>query len=191
MSATADRRLDAQKADIFVDVPDRVVEIGPGVGANFSRYREGTTVVACEPNAGLHEELRAAADRTGVTLELHPGDLKSAGLAEGSEHFVVSTLVLCSVGDQRGVVDEVYRILAPGGRFVFVEHVAAEPGSAQRRWQELLRRPWGFVGDGCDPAASTVEAIAEAGFDRLTTSDRRIGPAFEPTSPTYWGTAYR
>ncbi|NIV75570.1 MAG: methyltransferase domain-containing protein, partial [Gammaproteobacteria bacterium] len=45
----------------------------------------------------------------------------------GSFDTVLTTHVLCSVSDQGAVLAEVRRVLRPGGRFLFLEHVAAAP----------------------------------------------------------------
>lgn len=55
-------------------------------------------------------------------------------------------------------------MLRPGGRFFFVEHVAAPPGSALRRLQRALRVPWGVLADGCRPDRETGRIIREARF---------------------------
>ena len=61
---------------------------------------------------------------------------------------------------------------------MFIEHVAAEAGSALRRWQRRLRRPWGLVADGCRPDQDTVGLLREAGFDVSDLElDRTLAPA--------------
>ncbi|MDP8944507.1 MAG: methyltransferase domain-containing protein [Actinomycetota bacterium] len=82
---------------------------------------------------------------------------------DGSFDTVVSTLVLCTVPDQEAALDEVRRVLRPGGRLLFIEHVrAAEP---MARWQDRLEPLWRRLLGGCHPNRDTVAAIEEAGFE--------------------------
>jgi hypothetical protein len=53
------------KQAVFTGLPDTVVEIGSGVGANFRYIRPGTRVIAVEPNPYMHRSLRLAAERSG------------------------------------------------------------------------------------------------------------------------------
>ncbi len=178
------------KDQVLVDLPDRIVEIGPGLGSNFGRYAAGTQVTAFEPNLAMHQGLREAAAAAGIEIEIRSDDLREAQLDTGSVRAVVSTLVLCSVGDQASMVAEIYRILEPGGRFLFVEHVASEQPRI-RRWQRAIRWPWGLIGDGCDPAPHTVEAIEDAGFSEVRAERDIVGSKLNPAHPVYWGTAIR
>lgn len=187
----ADEALDGPKREVLVDLPGRIVEIGPGRGDNFARYPAGTHVVAFEPNHAMHEALRAAAGRHDIELELRAGDASSMDLPDGSEDVVVSTIVLCSVGDPRPAVAEVRRVLRPGGRFVFVEHVGAPAGTRRRRVQRLLRRPWRFVGDGCDLTNDAAAALEEAGFTSVDATVRHVGARTDLANPTFWGIATR
>ena len=76
---------------------------------------------------------------------------------------MISTLVLCTVPDQEAALDEVRRVLRPGGRLLFIEHVrAAEP---MARWQDRLELLWRRLLGGCHPNRDTVAAIEEAGFE--------------------------
>ena len=141
-----------------------VVEIGPGAGPNARYLAAGTRWVCVEPNVHFHPRLRRAAQAHGLDLELAAGTAEALPLADGAADAVVSTLVLCSVRDVDQSLAEVRRVLRPGGRFVFVEHVAAPPGTALRRMQTALRRPWGWLADGCRPDRQTEDAVREAGF---------------------------
>lgn len=188
ISAGVDASFRESKDEIFVDLPDQILELGAGLGDNFKRYAVGTRVLAFEPNTAMHEGLRKAAADQGLELTIDARDLRDSGLADASQSLVVSTLVLCCVGDQAAMVAEIRRVLAPGGRFIFVEHVAAEDETTHRI-QRLWRVPWGIVGDGCDPAPSTVSAIEQAGFGDLDAQRGRNGSVLNPTHPVYWGIA--
>ncbi|MDY7106418.1 MAG: class I SAM-dependent methyltransferase [Actinomycetota bacterium] len=187
----ADEMLDAPKREVLRDLPPRIVEIGPGRGDNFGRYPEGTQVVAFEPNHAMHAGLADAADRHGIDLDLRDGHAEAMDLPDGGEAVVVSTIVLCSVGDPHAAAAEVHRVLRPGGRFAFVEHVAAPPGTMRRRVQGLVRRPWRFVGDGCDLTNDAVAAVHAAGFTTVDATVRRIGSGADLANPTFWGVATR
>ncbi len=77
---------------------------------------------------------------------------------------VISTHVLCSVHDLDGALEEIRRVLKPGGKFVFLEHVAAPPHTGLRRVQNSVRPLWHLIGDGCYPNRETWRAIESAGF---------------------------
>lgn len=147
--------------------PRTVVEIGAGAGPNARYLARGTRWVVVEPNVWFHPHLRRAAERHGLDLDLRPGAAEALPVEGGAADAVVSTLVLCSVGSVAAALSEVRRVLRPGGRFYFVEHVAAPPGSRLRAWQRALRRPWGWAADGCRPDRETGRRIREAGFESV------------------------
>ena len=85
---------------------------------------------------------------------------------------VVSTLVLCTVRDQPGALREIRRVLKPGGRLVFVEHVRSEEPRLAR-WQDALNGLNRSVAHGCNCNRRTLEAIGAAGY-RLTSLERTV-----------------
>lgn len=180
-----------RKKAFFADLPDFVVEIGPGTGANFRHYRPGTRVVAIEPNRRLWEKLRAAAEKHGIDLDLRGLRGERVDLEDGCTDVVVCTLVLCSVGDPAQVVAEAHRLLRPGGRFVFIEHVAAPSGSALRLLQNVMQPPWTFWFEGCRPNRDTEAVLADAGFSSLEIERFRIPGPFVHVSPHVAGVAVR
>ena len=161
------REYGERKLRIFGQLPPEIVELGPGSGANFRYYPRGTRVIAVEPNPAMHRRMYAQARRHGIEIVLRHAGAEGMEVESGSAALVVSTLVLCTVGDPEQAVAEVKRILRPGGRFAFLEHVAAEPGTRLRSVQEALRRPWAWLGEGCQLNRDTARTLEAAGFDRL------------------------
>ncbi|NEE04250.1 class I SAM-dependent methyltransferase [Phytoactinopolyspora halotolerans] len=191
MADSVDQQIRPAKSDLFNDVPAQIVEIGSGVGSNFGYLRPGTRVIAFEPNTYFHADLRAAAERHRIDLDLRAGDLRADTLPAASHELVISTLTLCSVDDVDSLLSEVRRILRPGGRLLFIEHVAAAPGSARARYQRIVRRPWRALGDGCDPCNDTYGALERSGLTLTATRLEPLGSNLDPTNLTYWGTALR
>ncbi|MFC4950256.1 class I SAM-dependent methyltransferase [Pseudonocardia sp. GCM10023141] len=166
------------KRRVFAELPRTVVEIGSGVGANLRHLQPGSTLVAIEPNVPMHQRLRAAAERHGVRLDLRERVAEHTGLPDRSVECVISSLVLCTVADPAAVLAEVRRILAPGGTFRFVEHVAARAGTPTRILQRVLRRPWAWTFEGCSCERDLAAVLHAAGFARLEIEPYRLHSPF-------------
>lgn len=179
------------KRALFTDVPEQLVELGPGRGTNFAYFPRGTKVIAFEANVAFHDPLRRAADEHGIELDLHATELSDAGLPAGTQDLVVSTFVLCSVPHLEATLEEIHRILRPGGSLSFIEHVAAPPGSGRVAYQRLVRRPWRVIGDGCDTCAPTMRAIEGSRLSVLDPTLEPLGSTLDPTNLTYWGRAVK
>ncbi|HYV67862.1 MAG TPA: class I SAM-dependent methyltransferase, partial [Myxococcales bacterium] len=95
--------------------------------------------------------------------EVHEAGAEKLPFEDSSFDTAVATLVLCTVPDPGAAVAEARRVLKPGGRLLFLEHVRSEqPGLA--RWQDRLERPWRFFGDGCHCNRDTVSTISASGL---------------------------
>ncbi len=186
LSATEDvleRIHGGRKRRLFASLPDEIVEIGPGTGANLRHYPPGARVIGIEPNLRMHGALRRSAEERGVELEIRGLRGESLDLPSESVDAVVCTLVLCSVGDPDRVVSEALRVLRPGGRFVFIEHVAAPVGSGLRRLQDWIQRPWTWCFEGCRPNRETEDVLQRAGFSKLELERFRVRSLFVHVSP--------
>ncbi len=163
-----DKYLAGYKSKLFADLSGTVLEIGPGAGANFHHLpRTNVRWIGVEPNAFMKPHLAKEAQRLGVAIELRPGTAENLPAEDGTMDFVISTLVLCSVVDQERALEEVLRVLKPGGRFLFIEHVGAKRGTWLRRIQTLAKPLWRRMGDGCRPDRETRTALERAGFAAL------------------------
>lgn len=166
MEASEVACLRAWRRDLLADVSGDVLEIGVGTGANLSHYPETLrSLTLSEPDPHMRRRLAKACERTRdrpVTLL----DASATSLPVPAESFdvVVATLVLCTVPDPRAALAEVWRVLRPGGRFVYLEHVAAWDNPGRLRWQRMLEPAWRVVADGCHLTRPTGELIRGAGF---------------------------
>jgi ubiquinone/menaquinone biosynthesis C-methylase UbiE len=142
-----------------------VLELGPGEGANLRYYHPDVRLTAVEPRAAARARTGAAAGRLGLRARVLDGRAEALALPGGSVDAVVCSFVLCSVADQAAALAEAHRVLRPGGRFLFAEHVAAPEGTWVRRGQDLLARLTRLAGGRCRPNRETAAAITRAGFD--------------------------
>jgi SAM-dependent methyltransferase len=179
----------ARKRELLGALAGTVVEIGPGTGVNLHHYPPATRWIGVEPNAFLRDRLRRAAEGLGRRVELLDGIAERLPLPDASADAVVSTLVLCTARDPAAALRETLRVLVPGGRFVFLEHVAAPRGSWTRRLQRALRLPWAVLGDGCRPDRETLRAIETAGFARVDAQSFRV--PLPVVSPHVAGVAWK
>lgn len=177
------------KRRTYDDLPDEIVELGAGAGANFRYLKRGTRVVAIEPNRFMHPRLQRRARRYGIDVEIRPAMGEAIDLPDDSTNAVIASLVLCTVRDPDRVLAEIRRVLRPGGRFVFVEHVAAPEGSWRHRLQVSVKRPWRYVFEGCEPDRHTAGVVSRAGFSQVTVDRHRMHSPFVPANTLVAGTA--
>lgn len=159
------------RRELLGGLAGKVLEIGPGTGVNLAYMPDGVYWLGLEPNPYFHPHLKRALELRGLPGEILLGQAEAIPLPQGSVDAVVATLVLCSVEEPRKALAEILRVLRPGGRFVFLEHVAAPRDSCLRRAQDLLCPLWAFLGDGCHPNRETLALIREAGFARVEAED--------------------
>lgn len=187
--ASSERMLNEKKHQLFQDIAGTVVEIGPGTGVNLPYYPADIRWIAIEPNPAMHSHLQQRANKHPLAAEIRQGTAERMDLPDDSADVVVSTLVLCSVKNLEQVLSEIYRVLKPGGRFIFLEHVAAPEGTSQRRHQNLVQPLWSFFGDGCRPNRETAAALQQARFESVDLREWRIEVPI--TSPMISGVAIK
>lgn len=142
----------------------QVLEIGLGTGLNLACYpatiRKITTV---DPNPGMHAlaRKRALASNTEIDHRMVGGE--QLPFAESSFDCVVSTFTLCSIAQVDRAVAEVYRVLKPGGRFLFLEH-GLSPEPRVQKWQRRLNWLEMHIADGCHLDRDIKQLVASQPF---------------------------
>ncbi len=169
-----------------------IVEIGSGVGANLTYLPAGAKLIAIEPTEAMHDQLRQRSAKAGVELEIMSTSASSIPLDDGSVDDVICSLVLCTVDDPAATVAEIQRVLRPGGRFRFVEHVVSPKRGPRRLLQRVLRRPWSWIFEGCQLERDTAKLLEDAGFASVTLSRRKpVKSVFWPVNSQIHGIAVR
>ncbi len=146
---------DSTHKDLFarLEGSKRILEVGVGKAVNVNYYPSGTEVTGIDPypKTDALSVAQAKAKQRGVTLTTLEAAAEALPFPNESFDAVVSTLVFCSVQDPRLALQEVARVLRPGGRFVFIEHVWAPEGEhpflhAQQEWLDPLQA---VLAQGC------------------------------------------
>jgi len=181
------------KRRLFEGVSGAFLELGPGTGANFRYLPTGCRWTGIEPNRHMHASLRKRAKEAGIEPKIHRGGLPRIDLADRAVDVVISTLVLCSVPRIDSVLQELRRVLKPGGRFLFIEHVAAARGTGLRFQQSIMGPAWRIFGDGCRINREIGTAIESARFSSVEIRSLRVPspPAPRWVSPHIIGQAVR
>lgn len=181
------------RARLLFEVTGDVVEIGAGTGANLPVYpRALRSLALVEPDPHMRARLQARTHSDGPDVaRVVAGDACSLPLPDGSADVVVSTLVLCSVPDVARALAEAKRVLRPGGRFVFLEHVAAEDRPDRLAWQRRIEPLWKRVAGNCHVTRRTESAIVAAGFDVERVERESMRRALPWIRPTIRGVAIR
>jgi ubiquinone/menaquinone biosynthesis C-methylase UbiE len=163
LKATEEAGLREARRRTLAAASGATIDLGAGTGVNADLFPAGVTeLVLAEPDPHMLARLRAkVVEGGGVRVVRAPA--QSLPFRDDSFDTAVFTLVLCTVPDPAAALAEAARVLRPGGRLLFVEHVRAQrPDLA--RWQDRLEKPWRFLADGCHCNRDTVATIEASPF---------------------------
>ena len=188
--ATADRiddeELERLEREFMGRARGRVLEIGAGDGENFGAFPHDIEWFGLEPDGERRAELARRAREWGHRSVPLDAVGEAIPLPDGSVDTVVATYVLCSVKDVAATLAEVHRVLVPGGRVVFVDHVAAPPGTWKRGLQKVAT-PFSVRFDhGCHWDRDPQPELERVGFTAIDERRREVVARPFPAVPTYF-----
>ncbi|CAB4865370.1 MAG: methyltransferase domain-containing protein [Actinobacteria bacterium] len=181
-----------RRRELLAQANGRVLELGAGTGINVPYYTDAAeSIVMTEPDSNMLKRLRRkiAASPQARFIEVGSADAGNLPFPDASFDTVVSTLVLCTVPDPERTLEEVHRVLKPGGRLLFMEHVLGKGSTARR--QHLVARPWAAVACGCRCDRPTHDTISASPLELQELEHGRMPKATKFLSPLIQGRAIR
>lgn len=165
-----------------------VFEIGCGGGINQQFYNSGAidSYSGIDPGGKLLEYARAAAAEKGWDADIRKGFGEEIPFEDDRFDTVVCTFTMCSVQDQERVVNEMRRILKPGGKLLFLEHGRA-PDPAVVQWQKRIEPVWKPVAGGCHLTRPITAAVRAGGFEVEQLGERYVPKTPRPVGWVEWG----
>jgi ubiquinone/menaquinone biosynthesis C-methylase UbiE len=138
------------RREILADATGSVLEIGFGTGLNLAYYPsdrvQKITTVDVNPGMNRLAQKRIAASTISVDYQVLNGE--KLPMAEATFDTVISTWTLCSIKHVEPAIAEIYRVLKPGGKFLFIEHGLSNEPKIQT-WQHRLTPIQKIIADGC------------------------------------------
>jgi len=180
------------RRELLADLSGEVVEVGAGNGMNFGHYpRAVKLVVAVEPEPYLRDRAVRAAVDASVLVRVERGTAERLPLPDASVDVAVLCLVLCSIQDRAAAIDELRRVVRPGGELRFLEHTVAVTAGLRRVQWVADATVWPLLAGGCHTAVDALATITAGGFTvtslrTLRFPDRRLTL---PTTPHVLGRA--
>src|ERR1700740_1875105 len=179
------------RAELLRDLSGAVLELGAGTGVTLPHYPKWVArLVLSEPDAHMRRKLEKKVDASALrNIEISGAPLDSLPFRPGEFDAVVCSLVLCSVPEQAAALSAIARVLKPGGRLVFLEHVAADGRPERLKWQRRIEPVWKNLVGNCHLTRRTEAAIAAAGFKIERIQRESIRKALPIVRPSIRGIA--
>jgi SAM-dependent methyltransferase len=174
------------RRELLASVRGEVLEIGFGTGLNLHCYPDAIgRLTVIDRNPGMHRRARRRLEKSGRHVDQRIGAVESLPFPAENFDCVVSTFTLCSVDRVAVCLEEITRVLRPGGRFFFLEH-GLSPDPAVQKWQRRLNPLERWLADGCQLDRNIRTLLEPAGFAGIDCSEHDL----ERVPPTH-GHLYR
>ncbi|MBA3864903.1 MAG: class I SAM-dependent methyltransferase [Solirubrobacterales bacterium] len=165
LKATEEAGLGQMRAELLAGAAGGTIELGAGTGVNLDLYPEAVSELALvEPGPHMAKRLRARVAASSREAQIIEAPAERLPFESAGFDTAVTTLVLCTVPDPVAAVAELSRVLRPGGKLLFIEHVRAEDAGGAA-WQDRLELPWRFFADGCHCNRDTLATLAASSFE--------------------------
>lgn len=150
----------------------KVLEVGVGTGKNIPYYDiDSLELTAIDFSGGMLDIAKKKKSQFGwESLELIEMDVEDLKFDDESFDTIVNTFVFCTVPNPKQGLKEIYRVLKPGGKAIFVEHM-----KSQNSLLNLFLKFMNYFSSrflGTSMLRETQKSIEEAGFKIVSTEYR-------------------
>lgn len=189
-AACGTKPISKQREKVVPQCEGRVLEVGMGTGHNLEFYdpKKVDMVFGLEPAPDMVACAKPLAEQVPFDVEFIDLPGEEIPLDDNSVDTVLLTYTLCTIPGTLKAMQNMRRVLKPGGKLIFSEHGKA-PDAAVAKWQNRLNGAWGKIAGGCNMNREIPRLIEEGGFS-ITDLDQM----YVPSTPkilgyTYWGAA--
>jgi ubiquinone/menaquinone biosynthesis C-methylase UbiE len=183
------------RAELLRDATLRTLEIGTGNGYNLPHYGPGVTeLVLTEPSPSMVAQLNKTISRRPPTVdsvEVVQTGAEQLPFKDATFDTVVGTYVHCTIPNPEAALREIARVLRPGGRYLFMEHVRGAEGTRTARFQDLIEPVHTYVAAGCHPNRDIARMIKESPLRVERLEIGRVPHAVPSVRPRILGVARR
>ena len=156
-----------QRRQLLSSVVGSVLEIGFGTGLNLPYYPPDICkITTVDPNPGMSRKAQRRIKESLIEVEHYQLRSEPLPFADASFDSIVSTFTLCSIADVGGAMRELFRILKPEGKFLFLEH-GLGPDIGVQKWQHRLNGIQRWFGDGCNLNRNIREIVDTQPFSKV------------------------
>lgn len=143
-----------------------VLEVGMGSGINLQFYKPDSVelVYGLEPSEGMRRKASANLERSRVEVKWLDLPGEKIPLADESVDTVLLTFTLCTIPDWSAALQQMKRVLKPGGILLFLEH-GESPDASTQKWQHRITPGWRKIAGGCHLNRHIADLIRSAGFE--------------------------
>lgn len=178
-----------QREKVVPRAQGTVLEIGIGSGLNIPYYdaQKVSHLMGLDPSAEMWAIAQKNAEEHHIEAEFLEAPAEDIPLEGNSIDTVVMTYTMCTIPDVDRALEEISRVLKPGGQLLFCEHGEA-PDENIRRWQQRMNPLWRKLGGGCNLNRPIPRLLQRAGFQSEDLQTMYI-PGWKPACFNYWGSA--
>ena len=151
----------------LASVEGEILEIGVGTGLNLPHYPPHVRkITTADPNPGMNKWLQRRISETEIEVDKQMISSEALPFDEGAFDCVVSTITLCSIPNVKQAMSELFRVLKPEGRILFLEH-GISPDSRVAQRQRRLNWLQRMFADGCTLTLDVPKLIATQPFSSV------------------------
>lgn len=153
---------DQWRKELVQQATGKTLEVGVGTGKNLQYYSKDVDLTAIDFSKNMLDKARAKYNGDLLKLNFLEMDVQNMDFDDNSFDTVVTSCVFCSVPDPVKGLQEIKRVMKPGGQFIMLEHVRSS-NRVLGLFMDLFNFiPLNIVGNNIN--RRTAENLKKAGF---------------------------